>query len=200
MARCLICNAKKGKRQCLIVNGMICSLCCGQTRKEETCSGCIFFHDPRLNRNYNKVPSYSTQDMEYDDQLTSYSNAIEGSLCAFDMDHHQQIKDSVAIKILELLIDKYHFSEQVEAFDNEWIKEGFEVADKVIETDLEGVPNDEIVKVLGVIRFVARRRSTGGREYMDVILRYIGPRIGPGVRIMARRLSENSDRSEGETD
>ena len=184
MAKCLMCHAKKGKRQCLIVNGMICSLCCGQTRKEETCAECIFFQDPRLNRNYSKVPSYTPQDMQFDDELTRYGNAIEGALCAFDLEHQRQIKDSVAIKILELLIDKYHFNERVQTFDNDLIKEGFEAVDKVIESDLEGVPRDEIVKVLAVIRFVARRRTTGGREYMNVISQYVGPRIGPGVRIL----------------
>ena len=32
MAKCLICNSRKGKRKCKAKNGFICSLCCGKNR------------------------------------------------------------------------------------------------------------------------------------------------------------------------
>lgn len=61
MAKCIICSTKKGKRKCQITDGMICSLCCGNTRIEETCSECTYYQKPK--RKYNEVPSYSPSDI-----------------------------------------------------------------------------------------------------------------------------------------
>lgn len=44
MAKCPICGSRKGKRKCLVKAGPICTLCCGETREEETCRGCPFYH------------------------------------------------------------------------------------------------------------------------------------------------------------
>ena len=54
MAKCPICNSRKGKRKCLISDSFICSLCCGNIRKAETCLGCTFYQKPK--RKYNEVP------------------------------------------------------------------------------------------------------------------------------------------------
>lgn len=43
MAKCLICNQKKGKRECRIVGGEICSLCCGTRRNDDECVGYEYF-------------------------------------------------------------------------------------------------------------------------------------------------------------
>lgn len=45
MSKCTICLTRKGERKCLITNTFICSLCCGQTRKEDTCSSCWYFQN-----------------------------------------------------------------------------------------------------------------------------------------------------------
>lgn len=42
--KCNFCNAKKGKRKCLIKNGeLICPVCCAKNRNEEQCSECPYF-------------------------------------------------------------------------------------------------------------------------------------------------------------
>jgi hypothetical protein len=129
--------------------------------------------------------------MEASIELQQYSNAIEGALCAFDREMEYKIKDDVAIRIIELLLDKYYFKDQMIQFDNDLIKEGFTHINKAIEDDLSKVPGEKLVKTLGVIRFVAKRRSRGGREYLTVINDYVGERIGPGVSVI-RRLGDMS--------
>ncbi len=62
----------------------------------------------------------------------------------------------------------------------------FQLNSKSIEEDLQDIGSEEIVKVLGVIRFVARRRTKIGREYMEIVHQYVGPRTAPGVRILRK--------------
>ncbi|MDD1613155.1 MAG: hypothetical protein LUP98_00670 [Methylococcaceae bacterium] len=51
--------------------------------------------------------------MNDSDQLIDYSNAIEGALCAYDVENNKSLKDVDAIKILEMLIDKYYFKDSL---------------------------------------------------------------------------------------
>jgi hypothetical protein len=180
--KCPLCNSRKGKRKCQITNGSICSLCCGQTRNEESCQNCSFYLDPRSTRKYSDVPSYSTRQMEDSFELQSYSNVIESALCLFDRETESVIKDPVPIKIIELLLDKYYFKDETIIFENKLIERGFDQVMKAIKKGMSKVPEEEIIKVLGVIHFVAKRRSTGKREYLEIINEYVGPH--PNVRIL----------------
>jgi hypothetical protein len=184
MAKCAICNSRKGKRKCLIADGLICSLCCGNTRTEEACSKCVFYQKPK--RKYDEVPRYSVSEMDGNMELESYGNSIEGALCAYDIENEGRLNDSDAIRIMELLIDKYHFRDQKIDHDYQIIMNGVNYVDKSIKEDLKDVEDQEIVKILGVIRFVAKRRTKIGREYMTVIHQYVGQRIGSGIRILRR--------------
>lgn len=182
MAKCPICNSRKGKRQCLIADGLICSLCCGNTRKAETCSECGYYQKPK--RKYNEVPAYSVSEMNENTELESYSNAIEGALCSYDIEHGNKLKDSDAIRIIELLIDRYYFKDQQMEAESQIIADGVDYVGGVISKDLKDLSNEVIVKTLGVLRFVAKRRTKTGREYMGVIHQYVGQRIGAGIRIL----------------
>lgn len=182
MAKCPICSSRKGKRKCLIADGLICSLCCGNTRTEKACSECVFYQKPK--RKYNEVPAYSVSEMDGNMELESYGNSIESALCAYDIENGGKLNDSDAIRIIELLIDKYHFKDQQMDQEHQIVVNGVNYVDKSIGEDLEDVGNEEIVKVLGVIRFVARRRTKIGREYMTVIHQYVGQRVGSGIRIL----------------
>jgi hypothetical protein len=184
MAKCPICNSRKGKRNCLIADNLICSLCCGSTRTEEVCSACVFYQKPT--RKYDEVPAYKVSEMDGNMELESYGNSIEGALCAYDMENENRLRDSDAIRIIELLIDKYHFQDQNMDQEHQLIMNGVCYVDKAIREDLHDVANEEIVKVLGVIRFVAKRRTKIGSEYLTVIRQYVGQRIGTGIRILLK--------------
>jgi hypothetical protein len=182
MAKCSICNSRKGKRKCLIVEGLICSLCCGNTRTADACSECVFYQKPK--RKYEEVPAYSVSEMDGNIELESYGNAIEGALCAYDMENGGKLNDNDAIRIIEVLIDKYHFKDQQMDQECQMVANGVSYVDKAIREDLTDIEREEIVKVLGVIRFVAKRRTKIGREYMTVIRQYVGQRVASGIRIL----------------
>lgn len=184
MAKCPICVSRKGKRKCLTLGSLVCSQCCGERRTDESCVECAYYQAPK--RKYNEVPAYSTSDMSGNIELEAYGNSIEGALCAYDFKLNKILKDSDAIKIIEMLIDKYHFKDQAVNEKDELILNGFMYVDEAIRKDLKDVETETIVKILGVIRFVARRRARFGRDYMDVIHRYVGQRIGTGMRAMVK--------------
>ena len=186
MAKCPICDSRKGKRKCLIVDDLICSLCCGNTRTADACLECAFYQKPK--RNYSEVPSYSTADMDGNSELESYGNSIEGALCAYDMECEEKLRDSDAIRIIELLMDKFHFQDQQLDQEPQIVVNGVKTIERAISEDLIDVDHAEIVKVLGVIRFVAKRRTKTGREYMRVIQQYVGLRVGPGLRALPNML------------
>jgi hypothetical protein len=74
--------------------------------------------------------------------------------------------DSDAIRIIELLIDKYHFKDINIGQDLKIVINSVNFVDRSTKEDLKNVKNEEIVNILAVIRFVAKRRTQSGREYM----------------------------------
>jgi len=182
MAKCPICNSRKGKRQCLIAGRPVCSLCCGTTRNPDYCSECGFYQEPK--RKYIDVPSYTTSQMDNNMEIQSYAHTIEGALCMYDIEINKNLKDSDAIKMIELLIDKYHFGDQDFNTDNQIIANGVSYIDDAIKNDLTDQSNEVIVKILAVIWFVSNRRTKIRREYLDFIHQYVGLRLGPGIRLM----------------
>ena len=171
MAKCKICNSRKGKRECVNDNKLICSECCGSIRNEKLCTGCSYYSPPA--RRYQDISHFSVVEMESNFELQVLSNAIERSLCLFDDNYYKSLNDLIMIKLLELLLDKYHFKDENLLFDNDLIKTGFLLVDEVIQKQLKNVDETKIVKVIGVIRFVAKRRTTGRREYLTIIHEYV---------------------------
>ena len=94
------------------------------------------------------------------------------------------VKDSSVLKLFEVLLDKYHFMEDENDISEDSLEKGIDMVKMSIAQDLAGVSNEEIVKILGVVYFVARRRSKGNREYLDFIHNYVGMRAGPGMRVL----------------
>lgn len=182
MAKCTICNSRKGKRKCMVSDTMICSLCCGTTRSEDECTGCSYFQKPK--RKFNEIPRFTTSEMSNNSQLEDCSIVIEGALCSYDIELENKLQDRDAIKILELLLDKYHFLDgKIENKDPVLIS-GFNHVEKAIKNDLSKIDREILVKILGVIRFVANRRTKLGREYMNIIHQYVGQRVDSGVRVL----------------
>jgi len=182
MAKCTICNSKKGKRHCSATDTLICSLCCGNTRKPDLCLGCGFYQKPK--RKYGDVPAYSVSEMDGNMELEAYGNAIEGALCSYDVENNNKVRDNDAIKIIESLIDIHYFKDTPTTTGDQIVVNGVNYVEEVIKKDLQELSDEIIVKILGVIRFVAKRRTKTGREYMDIIHRYVGQRIDTGIRVL----------------
>jgi hypothetical protein len=122
--------------------------------------------------------------MDASDQLQSYSFALEGAVGLFDKQTGGKIRDEVPISIFERLLDKYYFKDGNIRFESELLEDGFNYVQSVIENDLKGIDEDELVKVLGVLHFVAKRRTRGHREYLRIVEQFVGERMGPGMRVM----------------
>lgn len=93
MAKCTVCNSRKGKRKCKATETIVCSLCCGESRTEEKCSGCSFSKSAAATRNYRSVPYYSTQEMADESELESIADVVELSLCQIWLNDHQRVDD-----------------------------------------------------------------------------------------------------------
>jgi hypothetical protein len=184
MAKCLICNARKGKRRCSAHEGFVCSLCCGETRTFEKCSGCSFFKDMGSVRNYRKVPYYSLAEMSDIMELQDQGNVIESAICDYDDKQDGNLKDNLVARIVELLLDRYFFQDNEVLFADELENDGFILIDQAIREDLPSLQPDEIKKLLGTVYRSIKRHTVHGREYIDFIHQHVGSRVGSGLRII----------------
>ncbi|MGB9498211.1 MAG: hypothetical protein ACKVE4_00355 [Dissulfuribacterales bacterium] len=184
MAKCPICNTRKGKRKCLFQESFICSLCCGKTRSAEKCGGCTYFVDTRAIRNYKKVPHYALPRMSDDIRLQDEANVIESAFCQFDNQLDGRPDDHFFMKIAELLMDRYHFKDEKLNFSDNLKKRGFEVIDRIIQKDLAALPPDEIARLLGTIYRSILRRAGKGRDYINFIQDQVGLQVAKGVRVI----------------
>jgi len=112
--------------------------------------------------------------MDSDIKLQGYARAIEKALCLWDRKHGGHLNDGSALRVIEMLLDGYAFGDSSVSCTEELTSEGFAMLVTAIKQDLHDVPTETIAKILGVTHFVAKRRSTGRREYFDLIHRYIG--------------------------
>ncbi len=186
MARCPVCHSRKGKRQCLITNEFVCSLCCGETRKDDLCEDCVHYRSPKLRRKYHDIPGYSVPEMDANGELQGYGNIIESALCAFDRFSEHTLGDEVILRVLALLLDDYHFNDTDIVCEDKTVEEGYKRLVRAIEEDLPDISDEIITKIISTIYFVARRRTEGHREYLDFIHSYIGSRIASGVQVFGR--------------
>jgi hypothetical protein len=122
--------------------------------------------------------------MQDDFDLQDHSNAIESAICAYDIQSGKRMTDAQFVELLERLLDFYHFNEEPKQFSSELVETGFLGIRETMTGDLEDCSNEEIVKLLGVIRFVAQRRARGGRDHMTILHQYVGPRVGKGIRML----------------
>lgn len=149
MAKCPVCNTRKGKRKCRIVNDdFVCSLCCANTRKEELCLDCVFYQPPQ--HDYDAVPAFSATVMVNNHALQSFQQLIENA-CGV-------ASPQDAIAVFELLINKYHFKETEIKTDNLLWQSAFESADNVIKNNLKDVDNETLINLLGAMRSLVKAK------------------------------------------
>ena len=170
MNKCKVCNSRKGKRKCFQDGHQICSECCGTTRTELLCTGCSYYSAPA--RRYQDVPAYTAMEMERSNILNVISYSIESTIGHFDASNGKKLNDLIPIKIYELLLDKYYFKIEDTKFDNDLIAAGYALVDEAIVNDLSSVETTTLTKVLAILRFIAKRRTTGRREYLEIVQQY----------------------------
>jgi hypothetical protein len=149
MAKCPVCNTRKGKRKCGIVNHQfVCSLCCANTRKTELCLDCVFYQAPQ--KNYDAIPSFSASIMANNHALENYQQAITQ---AFGLESPQDI-----LAIIELMMDHYYFKETEIKTDNVAWLSGFNAANHVIQNELHDLDGETLINLLGAMRFSLKEK------------------------------------------
>lgn len=179
MAKCTVCNSRKGKRKCKATGTLICSLCCGQSRTEAKCDGCSFFKSAASNRNYRSVPYYSTQEMADNLDLESIANVVEFSLCQIWVNEDQYVDDRTVARLVELMIDRYHFNDEKPRTDTPVLEEGFRIFSQNIGENLSHIPPEQLVKVLAAVYRSIQRRTIGGTSYLQFVSQFTG--ISPAM-------------------
>lgn len=152
---------------------MICSLCCGQSRSDEKCTGCSFYDEAGPRRNYRKVPFYGTQHMADSDELVKIGHVIESTILAMDIDSEKLFRDSDASKMLELFFDQHHFNDEQLQFADATQEEHYRMLQEAYKKDLDTVPLEKVIKVMAAIHRSIQRRTDGSRKYLQFIHKYI---------------------------
>lgn len=189
MAKCCLCKIRKGKRECIAMASFICTQCCGIWRTEEKCKGCFSFRTEKKRRNYNSTPQFSLKVMSDDFDLQDSANVIESAICQFDVEQDRGIDDHNALRIMELLLDKYHFNDTVLDFTSGLEEAGFRLVDDAIRGELGTLSTENLSRIIATIYHSIKRRTAGRREYLEFIHNYVGVRIGEGIRVM--RVSDH---------
>lgn len=192
--KCPLCTSRKGKRQCQVHAGAICSLCCGSSRQAPACLGCTYFKAPI--RKYDPLPRFSTAEMEASEHLQEISFPIEAAVCSFDRQRNYELQDIQAIEIFEVLLDLYAFGDTKEAIVDRIDALGCGSAVDLVQRELQPFDRDVIAKVIATVRYVARRRAAGGRHHMEVLHKYCGAFVRPGIGL--RKLDDGVEMIFGE--
>lgn len=177
MAKCTACNARKGKRKCKATGTIICSQCCGESRTPEKCDGCSFFANAQLNRNYTRVPYFTTGEMANSSELENVSQVIETALTDIWVADRAHVNDNTVSRLVELLLDHYHFNDSEPAMSDPVLKMWYPRLVERFETELNRVPAEKLVKVLAAVYRSIQRRTVGGSSYLNFISRYTNPDI-----------------------
>lgn len=140
------------------------------------CDGCSFFKSAVSSRNYRSVPYYSTQEMADNPDLESIANVVELLLCQIWANDHLHVDDRTAVRLVELMIDRYHFSDEKLGTDTLVLEEGFHFFSHVIGEKLSHIHPEQLVKVLSAVYRSIQRRTIGGASYLNFVSQFTGVR------------------------
>jgi len=135
-------------------------------------------------RNYRKVPHFQLSQMSNDITLQDQANAIESAICQFDHEQNGIPNDNIITRIVELLLNRYHFEDDQLTFADEVEEKGFMSIDRAIKEDLSFLEHEELTKILGTVYRSIHRHHISGREYIDFIHDHVGIRVEKGVRLI----------------
>ena len=106
--------------------------------------------------------------------LESIANVIEFSLCRIWASDHQHVDDRTVARLVELMIDKYHFNDEKSLADTPVLEEGFRFFSQNIGENLPHTPPEQLVKVLAAVYRSIQRRTVGGNSYLQFVSQFMG--------------------------
>ena len=117
-------------------------------------------------------------------ELQDNANVIESSICQLDEEQNGNIDDKIALRLIELLLDKYYFNDKELKFRNLLEENGLNLIDQAIRKELEKISDEDLSKIIGTIHRSIKRHTKGHREYIDFIHQYVGVKIGKGMKVI----------------
>nr|MBF0222070.1 hypothetical protein [Desulfobulbaceae bacterium] len=105
--------------------------------------------------------------------LPGISNVIESAIVQFYYDNDELVTDSDAARIVELLMDQYHFNDEEPRASDPLHTAGFDFLSLVIKGDLDDISEKELVKVLAAIYRSIQRRTDGRIEYINFVRNHV---------------------------
>jgi hypothetical protein len=107
--------------------------------------------------------------MEHSPENEKVALVIENMLCLIWNSDKVHVNDRTVEKLVELLLDRYHFDEHHDAINDPVLSEGYQRLCREIENKLASVPGEQLVKVLGAVYRSIQRRSCGSCTYLQFI-------------------------------
>jgi hypothetical protein len=111
--------------------------------------------------------------------LESIAEVIELSLCRIWANDRQHVDDRTAARLVELMIDRYHFNDEKPRADTSVLEEGFLFFSQNIGEKLAYIHPEQLVKVLAAVYRSIQRRTIGGSSYLQFVSQFTG--IGPAM-------------------
>lgn len=172
MAKCTVCNSRKGKRKCKATDSFICSQCCGESRTPEKCDGCSFFKSASANRNYRKAPHFTTQEMADSPEKEKIALTIEVALTDIWLADKENVNDATVRRLVEMLLDNYHFGDTDMTVNDPILTAGYMLLCQRIKEELPHIPPEKLIQALGAIYRSILRRSAGSCGYLNFISQF----------------------------
>ena len=107
-------------------------------------------------------------------ELEGISDVIETALCRVWATGGGQVNDRTASRLVELMLDKYHFNDGESQIDDSVLAAGHQLFSRTISEELSRVPAEKLVKVLAAVYRSIQRRTIGGSSYLEFVSRFTG--------------------------
>jgi len=124
------------------------------------------------------VPYFSTQEMADRIELEHIADLIETTLCQVWANDPENVNDRTAARLVELMMDKYHFNDTEPRMDTPVRAEGYAMLSRNISRELSHIAPEVLVKVLAAVYRSIQRRSIGGSSYLQFVSNFTG--VEPG--------------------
>jgi len=168
MAKCSICNARKGKRPCELFPDVVCSSCCGEKRDAQ-CIGCEYCSEER--REYDRLERCSYNELANSDHLTPMAQLIEETIQDYDGETGKALKDHNVIEIIEKAIDHFWFNDSDTLPENLVGVGSLKMIRNIVNENLHE-NSSELLRVLSAIRWNVLKRTNGNRNYIESTAQY----------------------------
>lgn len=111
--------------------------------------------------------------------LERIADVIESTLCRAWANDPQNVNDRTAVRLVELMIDRYHFNDEAPHVGSPVEEEGFRLFLQGTSKTFSQIHSEQVVKVLAAVHRAIQRRTIGGTSYLQFVSQFTG--ISPGV-------------------